>query len=272
MNRHISRGMGVVVLVSASVAAADTAAIPASKDNTLYESGTGAFSNGKGQYTFCGLTAVFTRRRALFKFDVAAAVPAGSTINSATLRLHMSRTIVAGMPCTLHRVLADWGEGDSLAFGEEGGGGDSQPGDATWIHRFYDTVFWAAPGGDFHPTASATTTVAGIGFYEWTGAQVAADVQGWLDNPASNFGWLLKGVENQTSAKRFDSRENIDPQVRPVLIVDFTPPPPPCEGDYDGDLMVTFGDVTFVLVNFNNPFTFADVTTVLVNFGEVCAF
>ena len=79
--------------------------------------------------------------------------------------------------------------------------------DATWIHRFYDGSskppppnpnHWTTPGGDFNPTASASRSVGANGSYTWgSTAQLAADVQSWLDNPASNFGWLVKGPEVQ---------------------------------------------------------------------------
>jgi len=56
------------------------------------------------------------------------------------------------------------------------------------------------------------------------------DVQTWLDAPSTNFGWLVMSREdepfNLPDARRFDTKENPDPAVRPVLIVDFTPPLP----------------------------------------------
>ena len=41
--------------------------------------------------------------------------------------------------------------------------------------------------------------VGAIGQYTWSSAQMVADVQGWLDNPASNFGWLMLGDESTKS-------------------------------------------------------------------------
>ena len=57
---------------------------------------------------------------------------------------------------------------------------------------------------------------------------MVADVQSWLDNPSTNFGWLLVGNEalSETS-KRFDSRENAIADNRPLLTVNFTPVPEP---------------------------------------------
>jgi len=50
------------------------------------------------------------------------------------------------------------------------------------------------------------------------------DVQGWLNQPANNHGWIVIGNEDDIKvAKRFDSRENADTSTRPVLTVTFTP-------------------------------------------------
>jgi hypothetical protein len=68
-----------------------------------------------------------------------------------------------------------------------------------------------------------------------------ADVQSWLDEPGTNFGWLLRGNEATLStAKRFDSRENPILANQPVLVVDYTAAPRP--GDYDGDGDVDLDD------------------------------
>src|SRR4029453_11532934 len=51
------------------------------------------------------------------------------------------------------------------------------------------------------------------------------DVQSWLNEPGTNFGWLIRGDEavNQT-AKRFDSSENGTVSRRPSLTIDYTLP------------------------------------------------
>jgi hypothetical protein len=90
----------------------------------------------------------------------------------------------------LHRLLANWGEGTSQATREEGTGAPATLNDATWRHRFYDTIFWTTEGGDFSPTVSASQSVGPIGQYMWSSAQMVADVQSWLDNrPATSVGW-----------------------------------------------------------------------------------
>jgi len=198
-----------------------------SQDNTLYEDATGALSNSAGQYFFVGRTAQLANsiRRGLIAFDIAGHIPPGSIIVSATLRFNMSRTIAGPEPVELHTLTAGWGEGTSNAPGEGGSGTAATSGDATWIHGFYPSTLWTTPGGDFVVTASATTTVGSAGFYSWgTTTNMVADVQTWLDAPATNFGWLLLGNETTTTAKRFNTKENSDPTTHPALIVEYAPP------------------------------------------------
>jgi hypothetical protein len=164
-------------------------------------------------------------------FDIAGAVPSGSTIDSVTLTLHLSRTRSQSQTIALRRLLADWGEGGSLAAlkgGDGGGGGGTAAaeGDATWVHTFFNTETWDAPGGDFADSASANSAVGADGaFYTWSSGQMVADVQEWLDVPSSNFGWIIIGNEGSNrTAKRFDSKENRTAANLPVLTVQFTAP------------------------------------------------
>lgn len=196
-----------------------------SKDNTLYEydPAEGDNSNGAGFHFFAGETAMSELRRGVLAFDIAASIPPGSTITGVSLSLNMSRTPTNTVYLIeLHKLLADWGEGTSVAPGEEGDGAPATPNDATWRHRFFDTIFWTTEGGDFSATVSASQSVGPVGHYMWNSAQMVADVQSWLDNPASNFGWLVLGDETAiATAKRFDTRESASP---PVLTIEFTSP------------------------------------------------
>ena len=53
----------------------------------------------------------------------------------------MSRTPVGPMNVELRNVLTDWGEGSSNDSGQEGNGTLAAPGDATWLHTFFNTDF-----------------------------------------------------------------------------------------------------------------------------------
>lgn len=203
-----------------------TVVIPPSKDNTLYESATGSLSNGAGEYFFVGRTAQAAnfRRRGVMAFNITDSVPAGTTIQSVSLTLHLSRTrLLTSQTISLRRLLADWGEGTSDASLEEGGGAASTTNSATWIHRFFSTTLWTTPGGDFSGTNSASISVAAIGTYTFgSTAQMVADVQSWLDTPANNFGWILLGNEAASlTAKRFDTKENPIPADQPFLTVTY---------------------------------------------------
>jgi len=224
------------------------------KDNTLYSTET--TSNGAGTGLFCGQTGPNggpTVHRCVVAFDVAGAIPAGSTVTDVTLTL----TLIAWSPNnpatqthTLHRLLADWGEGTSMS--DSGMGAPAMPGDATWLHTFYPTDFWAAAGGDFQPTASASATVVPQSIAHTWGSTVRMidDVQCWLDDPACNNGWLLMGNETDLfTAKRFASREWFDPAQRPRLTIEFTPPAASCPADVDGDGDVGINDFLLVLAN-----------------------
>ena len=194
-----------------------------SKDNTLYEDPNGTLSNGAGGHFFAGRTNGGSIRRGVIAFDIEGSIPEGSTTTSVKLTLHMSRTLAGWQAVGLHRLESDWGEGSSNAGGNEGSGASAQPGDATWIHTTFDSALWNAQGGDFSATATASATVGGIGDYTWgSNAQMVADVQAWLDDPSTNFGWLLKGNEDmQPTAKRFDSRQNGTAGNRPELLVEY---------------------------------------------------
>jgi hypothetical protein len=137
-----------------------------SKDNTLYvyDPAEGDHSNGAGFHFFAGETAMSELRRSVLAFDIAASIPPGSTITAVTLSLNMSRTMSdTARTIELHKLLADWGEGTSIAPGEEGDGAPATPNDATWRHRFFDTIFWTTQGGDFSATVSASQSVGPLG-------------------------------------------------------------------------------------------------------------
>jgi len=217
--------LGAAIL--AAPASAETALVPAVADNTLIESATGAASNGAGPAVFVGNTsqATASRRRALLLFDVAAALPPGVIVTRAELRLVVTPSNPEPIEIGLHRVLAAWGEGTSAAGG--GSGAPATPGDATWLHTFYDSELWENPGGDFVAGASAAIQVGDAGAVSWGSSPAAvADVQAWVDFPDTNHGWLLmgEGEDSPTTSKRFASREADDPASAPQLLVEYEAP------------------------------------------------
>jgi hypothetical protein len=204
---------------------AETVEIEPSADATLYEEG-GNLANGSGSFFFVGRTENrngAVERRAVLAFDIAGSVPSGATITEVSLVVQMSKTISGAQTVQLHRISESWSEGPSDAAGQEGGGASSQNGDTTWVHREYPDSEWSSDGGSFSQTVSGSQQISGTGFYTFAStAQMVADVQGWLDDDVSNFGWLMIIPAADTgSAKRFNSRENSSMGSRPVLDVTY---------------------------------------------------
>jgi hypothetical protein len=220
----IRKALPVLLVFAAlrGVTVADTVSLLPQKDNTLYQDPKGFLSNGQGIYFFAGRTGAMTLRRGLVAFDLTS-VPSNATITAVTLSLYLSKTHGGSASISVSKVLRDWGEGASDA-GEPGGAGvQSETNDATWIHTFYNTVFWTTPGGDFSPTSSATTTVNAVNTtYTWSGSGLVADVQAWVSDPASNFGWVIRGNEiTNGKAQRFNTGENTNNP--PQLVVTYQP-------------------------------------------------
>ena len=224
--------IGVVSTIFVNYANADTLVLEPSQDNTLFEDPLGQLSNGAGQYLFIGRTGSqngipASARRALLSFDLSS-IPAGSQVTSAALQITINKVPpqAGGALGSVHRVEASWGEGASNAPGPEGQGWAAEAGDATWVYRFFDTDSWANIGGDFNATASQTANMSSVPevlTFE-TNAGMVADVQYWIDQPASNFGWVILGDENAAeNARRLASREFATAADRPQLTIEYTP-------------------------------------------------
>lgn len=196
-------------------------------------------SNGLGISLFAGRTGGDESRRALIAFDIAAVVPAGARIEEAELTLTSFRNSRSDASAddvfTLHAITTDWGEASAPGSdsGPLGGGGTSAAdGDATWLSSFHDGASWSTPGGDFVSSASAQQTVGLVTAPDslpvtWSGIGLVADVQNWLDNPASNFGWVVIGDSNngERTARLFGSRERSE--GTPKLAIQYSVVPEP---------------------------------------------
>jgi hypothetical protein len=199
--------------------------LSASRDNTIYSVATGDQANGLGQFIVAGgAGGTAAARRGLIAFDVAAAgIPEGSTILDVVLTMNLAETAGGSTEVALHRSLRLWGEGFSDASGNEREGATTNGLDATWMFPQFGGTAWAKLGGDF---ASATATVAAsaLGAYEWSGGNLVADVQDWLDSPNSNFGWFIKSSETSGNVKSFVSRNSANVALRPTLEITYEEP------------------------------------------------
>ena len=183
-------------------------------------------------------------------------------MQSAELTLHLGQYagMGGGMPGTttsligLHRVTAAWGEGETQksvpptdSFAQIGQGADALDGDVTWDARFYSAAapeLWDAPGGDFIAAASAVQEVGRTVNAPVTWPSTVAvvnDVQNWIANPATNFGWMLMHDDETISAsfRGFYSRDVATAAYHPKLTVVYEPV---LTADFDGDRDVDGAD------------------------------
>ncbi|MCA9085429.1 MAG: DNRLRE domain-containing protein [Planctomycetaceae bacterium] len=199
------------------------------QDNTLYQNNADV-SNGQGEFILAG-----GGHRGLVQFDLSQ-IPEGATILDAVLTMNVAVSSGSASAVSVHRVGQAWGESGSNAPGDEMAGDLAQEFDATWVYSFYDGRLWSTPGGDF-AASSASTSVGGLGTYEWMGGSLIDDVQSWVDDPGSNFGWLVQLVGS--SVKSFVSKDGPDSSLVPTLEVTFEGPPAIVEGriwnDANGD-------------------------------------
>lgn len=192
-----------------------------SQDATIWE-GEDAVAAGADAHLWVGDGNDGLARRSLLQFDLSS-VPAGATITSATLTLAASTPADAASTFSLHRLLASWGEGPSDALGNDQGTAAST-GDVTWDWRTFDGERWASgkEGGDFVPTSSADSgSTASV----WSGPGLVSDVQGWLDDPSTNFGWIIFGGEGTSNTiHAFWSRNSkgTAAAVPPALTIIYT--------------------------------------------------
>ena len=269
-----------------SLASAAVVIIPASKDAMIFGTSANADTNnasGRGPALFAGADGSLNKKRSLLQFDIAGSVPAGATITGATLALTLGQVAGSGggtggnstLPSrtfSLHDLQQDWGEGSSgsptsPSIGGTGQGYARVNGDSTWDYPFFNSnaataTLWAGGvhGGNFAGTDSASSTFTTFtvgGKYMWTSAVLAADVQHWLDNAATNFGWLLRadnGINGSGATVALESTSqsflgfysrdgaaaNNDASLAPALSVMYTVLPEPAGLALAGVFGVTF--------------------------------
>lgn len=131
-------------------------------------------------------------------------IPDGSTINSATLTLTITNPIEG-----THLGVMTTGWDESTVTWDAFGSGSP------------------ASGGGVTPGAEAASSPTSLGTLSGTqNINVTANVQSWLDNPGTNFGWAFLR-DDQNKGLFVASEDVVNVLDRPTLTINFTAPPVP---------------------------------------------
>jgi len=195
-------------------------------DSTIYEESP-TFSNGGYDSIFAGKTRgleLTTLRRSAIRFDLSS-IPSNAQVTAVTLSLVIAQSASSDQPHNLHPIQKDWDEGTVSGIQR---GGASDPGDMTWADNMSGSSSWTNLGGDFGPSSAQTFVGDAGNTIHFSSAAMASEVQGWIDAPANNFGWMMLGNEaSLKTAKRFHSSEATLQANRPILTVVFESAAPP---------------------------------------------
>jgi hypothetical protein len=227
------------ILVFSGNSLADTTVLRPVADAVLWEVNP---DNNVGKNPDIGVGAVSAagqgkRGRGLFMFDTSK-IPTNATVTSAKLIVRVVKVPSPKVDANfdLRKVLASWGEGVKSSTT----GAPATAGEVTWKARFAGgagrvATNWSVAGGafgtDFANVVSATTQLRGVANYTFASTpQMVADVQSWVQNTNSNFGWVMicQAEGTQRTAKRIATREAAADTAtitnRPLLEVVYTVP------------------------------------------------
>ena len=201
---------------------------PVSKDAWMYEYSP-SFNYGSGTVTHPTASLYLKYQRhgmghILIKFDVAGNLPPEAVVEGARLKLYKSSDNGPGKTKSVkaYKLLQDWGEGSRWDL-------QATTGESCWNYAKYGLVPWAVGGADGAGTdrsataeGDAVTVTHSHGWHTWSLS--ASTVQGWLTDPGSNHGLLLKpeGGSHDDFYTFWRSREFGDEMLRPKLIIEYT--------------------------------------------------
>jgi hypothetical protein len=228
MNRIFKTALIMGLMAMAGRVYGDTATLVPAADTSLFENEPDN-NLGASLSLVSGANTSGFRSRELMRFNFTGQIPSNAVIQSVALSVNVVTVPGGGGGAAsvfdMRRLLVDWTEG----IGTGNMGSAANTGETTWNHRFYPATSWIVPGGgisnDFSSTVSASLLWSGVGTYTFTStSNLVADVQQWVANPATNFGWIfISESENVAqTARRIGSRE--DTNNTPSLLVQYVVP------------------------------------------------
>ena len=213
------------IISTPTLAHADTISLRPVADTSIL-SAYPTYNFGGGHSFVAGGRPLGGTSRALMRFDLSS-LPANAIITSASLRLTVIDVPNPSVDSIfdLHLLIGAWGEGN----GADRGGSPAGDNEATWNNPFGTSGMpWTNPGGDFLSRISASGPIIGFGNLTINSTpNLVADLQHWLSDPTSNFGWLLESESESIprTIRRFASRT--DWSFAPQLTIQYDVVPEP---------------------------------------------
>ena len=177
-------------------------------------------NNGGSASIFTGTEDQGGHMRGLIRFEMPSSLAGRVAVIDALLQM-TTRAVGNGGPGSpatvkLHAITEPWAQGVNIGaapmlfvVGQPCSGSAG----ASWSFRNCPAATaWTTPGGTIAPGESASASVpASIDTTtSWSSAGMASDVQGWIDAPSTNFGWLVTSSTETMGAgviQRFYSSE-----------------------------------------------------------------
>ncbi|MCD6520811.1 MAG: DNRLRE domain-containing protein, partial [Anaerolineae bacterium] len=155
-------------------------------------------------------------KRILIRADLSM-LPPGTTIERAVLTLYETGGSANTIQGSVYGILRDWAVEQT-----------------TWISATQSTL-WGLPGcSEAGTDRDSTPTYQRAIFPTWGSFRsypfdfdVTALVQQWVDDPSSNKGLVIASSEGPSAEFTFGSSENVDPEMRPRLLIRYYSGPTP---------------------------------------------
>jgi hypothetical protein len=173
--------------------------------------------------------------RTLVQFDLSS-LPTNAIIESISLEFTPGSSGTFVPEIAIYKMNQTWTEG-TTSFCTYNSPCNTQgvaiaPGgtDVTWNEISYSgtgTNPWITSGGTFSAVSSATSVDLGASTILYNSTGLKNDVQDWVSNSATNFGWILKTdfITNSSAMRRFRSREGAvasgDIATAPKLVITY---------------------------------------------------
>ena len=196
------------VLFVSMKASAVTATIIPSGDATITDEFP-TTPQGGSTILITGTSGSGPNNRSLLRFDLSS-VPVNAVVTNASLSLIAVETAPTNSWFDLHRVNRQWSESA-----------------VTWNNRLSPVGAWTVAGAsapiDYVSSVTQSNFVADVGPYAFgSSTLMIADVQLWVNNSATNWGWILISElqGKPKTVKKFGSREAVA-NNQPVLTVQY---------------------------------------------------